>query len=90
MLHAQPAWVRITAPVIFSVALLIDSALLRASGQCKKLYTVDRIHPALVRAVLQKKFLDTLKFGRFNDKGDRSLISHAGLASLASTNINSR
>jgi len=35
-------------------AVLIDSALLRASGQGKKLNTVDLTHPALVRAVLQK------------------------------------
>ena len=49
------------APEFFSVqkfsdvAVLIDSALLRTSGQCKKLNIVDRTHPALVRAVLQKK-----------------------------------
>ena len=36
------------------VAVLIDSALLRTSGQCKKLNLVDRTHPTLVRAVLQK------------------------------------
>jgi len=50
----------VTAPEFFSaqkfsdVAVLIPSALLRTSGQCKKLNVVDRAHPALVRAVLQK------------------------------------
>jgi len=38
------------------VAVLIDGALLRTSELCKKLKKiVDRTHPALVRAVLQKK-----------------------------------
>ena len=60
-LRAQPARVRVTALEFFSaqkfsdVAALIDSALLRASGQCKKLNLIDRTHPALVRAVLPKK-----------------------------------
>ena len=42
------------------VAALIDSTLLRTSGQRKKLNIVDRTHPALVRAVLQKSKKFTL------------------------------
>ena len=45
-LRAQLAWVQVTAPEFISVqkfsdvAVLIDSALLRTSGQCKKLNIV--------------------------------------------------
>jgi len=35
--------------------VLFDSGLLRTSEQCKKLNVVDQTHPALVRAVLQRK-----------------------------------
>ena len=60
-LRKQQAQVRVTSPEVFfaqkfsDVAVLIDCALHRTSGQCKKPNIVDRTHPALVRAVLQKK-----------------------------------
>ena len=70
LLSAQPARVRVKAPEFFSaqkfsdVAVFIDSALLRTSEQGKKLNIVDRTHPALVRAVLQKKEKsNSLSFG---------------------------
>ena len=58
LLRAQPARVQITAPEFFSdIAVLINGALLRTSGQCKKLNIVDQTHPALVRTVMQKVLL---------------------------------
>jgi len=40
----------------FEVVELKDGVLIRASGKCKSLI-VDRTHPVLVRAVLQKNFI---------------------------------
>jgi len=60
-LHAQPARVQISALEIFSgVAELIDSEhCLELVDSAKMLnIVVDRTHPVLVRAVLQKKQKD--------------------------------
>ena len=76
LLPAQPARVRITAPQFFSdsdVAVLINCVHCLDGGQYKSLIIVDRTHPVLARAVLQKKPL-TFPF-RLTDVG-HLLVGH--------------